>query len=364
MIMAETTAFAFPPQPQIDQLMTDFMGEYGVSGGALSFRRGGTLLYEAGYGFANQNLHVVTTTSLFRIASNTKAITAAAIFLLMETGKLALDSQVFTKDGLLPQFSGMGSPNGWVPLITVHELLTHTSGGWPNDANDPMFQQPTFSTDQLIAWALQTYPLQNPPGSSYAYSNFGYCVLGRIIEEITGQTYETFVRDNILFPIGITDMVIGAVAPQPNEVHYFMPDGQDPNAPYAFNITRMAAHGGWIASAGDQAQFMAALFGALDDEGSGIIITRSSLELLLSCTSASIASSFGPYGCGLAFNTGGNAWHTGSLPGTTSIQVHTNSGMTWGAVLNIRNDDNGMASALDDLLWKMAGTVPAWKVNG
>ncbi|MCJ2131478.1 serine hydrolase domain-containing protein [Methylobacterium sp. E-045] len=364
--MADPNTSTFSPQPQIDALMIEFMENYGVPGGALSFRRGGTLLYEAGYGFADQNLNVVTTTSLFRIASDTKAITAAAIFLLMERGKLALNSTVFDTNGLLSQFSGFGSPSGWVPLITVHELLTHTSGGWPNDANDPMFQKPELSTDELIIWALQTYPLQNPPGSSYAYSNFGYCVLGRIIEEITGQTYEAFVQDNVLSPIGITDMMIGAIAPQPNEVHYFMPDGQDQNEPYSFNITRMAAHGGWIASAGDQAQFMAGLFGALDDEGSSVILTRSSLELLLSCTSASIASPSGAYGCGLAFNNGGNAWHTGSLPGTTSIQVHTGTGMTWGAVLNIRNEDNdnALATALDNMLWAMARTVSSWNVDG
>lgn len=362
--MPQTTNFNFPSQPQIDQLMATYMSKYNVPGGSLSFRRGNTLLYEAGYGFADECQDPVTTTSLFRIASDSKAITAATIFWLIDNCKLTLNATVFAQDGVLSQFAGDGSPSDWISQITVHELLTHTSGGWPNDGDDPMFQQPQMTTDELITWALQTYPLLNAPGSTYAYSNFGYCVLGRVIQQITGMAYVDFVSSNILAPIGITDMLIGDVAPQPNEVHYFMPTGQDANAPYDFNITRMAPHGGWIASADDQARFLAALFSPLDQECSSSILSRSSLELMLSCTSASIASPSGPYACGLVYNSAGNAYHGGSLPGTTALQVHTKSGMTWGCALNIRDTSTDLASALDALMWQMAGTVPAWKVNG
>ena len=61
---------------------------------------------------------------------------------------------------------------------------------------------------QLIESTLRNRPLDNPPGQHYAYSNFGYCVLGRVIEKITRQSYEKYVRNSVLKRCGVTDMII------------------------------------------------------------------------------------------------------------------------------------------------------------
>ena len=71
-----------------------------------------------------------------------------------------------------------------IERITIEHLLTHTSGGWPNDHDDPMFKNKEMSHRELINWALETEPLRWEPGYRYAYSNFGYCLLGRVIEKI------------------------------------------------------------------------------------------------------------------------------------------------------------------------------------
>jgi CubicO group peptidase (beta-lactamase class C family) len=109
---------------------------------------------------------------------------------------------------------------------------------------------------QLITWTLDNRPLDHVPGTNYDYSNFGYCILGRVIEEITGQTYEQAVKTLVLTPIGITDMTIGGntfAQKLPKEVTYYGQYGEDP---YAMNVSRMDSHGGWIATAADLARFL------------------------------------------------------------------------------------------------------------
>ena len=95
-----------------------------------------------------------------------------------------------------------------VDEITIEHLLTHTGGGWNNTRNDPMFMNPGMNQAQLIALVLRERPLDHPPGQSYAYSNFGYCVLGRVIEKVSRQSYAAFVTDAVLKRCGITDMAI------------------------------------------------------------------------------------------------------------------------------------------------------------
>ncbi len=128
--------------------------------------------------------------------------------------------------------------------ITIRELLDH-SGGWDRDKTfDPMFEpfrisqalgvQSPPTKEQIIEYML-AQPLQFAPGTSYAYSNFGYLVLGRVIEKVTGQPYEDYVRANVLAAMGITDMRIGHTllsGALQNEVHYY----DYPGAPSAQSV--------------------------------------------------------------------------------------------------------------------------------
>src|SRR5262249_28869415 len=135
-----------------------------------------------------------------------------------------------------------------VANITLHHLLTHTGGGWSNKSNDPMFQNPGMNQANLIAWTVRNRPLESPPGQAYAYSNFGYCVLGRVIEKITGMSYVEAVTQRVLAPCGINDMQIAgnmSTERAANEVVYY---GQNGEQPYKPNVRRMDSHGGWIAT--------------------------------------------------------------------------------------------------------------------
>src|SRR5262249_5932535 len=126
--------------------------------------------------------------------------------------------------------------------------LTHTAGGWSNHGNDPMFAHPQMNHRELIAWTLKNHPLEHEPGTHYAYSNFGYCLLGRVLEKLSGKRYDQFVQDNVLAACGIQNMrLAGNTLAQRarKEVIYYAQKGEDA---YGMNVRRMDSHGGWIAT--------------------------------------------------------------------------------------------------------------------
>src|SRR5262249_38438127 len=169
---------------------------------------------------------------------------------------LPLADTVFGANGILGTTYGSQPYGAHIAEITVDQLLHHTAGGWSNSSSDPMFLYPNMTAAQLISWTLDNRPLDNVPGAAYAYSNFGYCVLGRVIEKVTGQLYEDAAKTLVLTPIGVTDMTIAGntLADRlPAEVKYYGQSGEDP---YSFNIRRMDSHGGWLATARDLANFL------------------------------------------------------------------------------------------------------------
>ena len=99
-------------------------------------------------------------------------------------------------------------------------------------------------------------PLSYPPGQHWAYSNFGYCLLGRVIEQVTGQAYADYVQSNVLAPCGISGMrIAGNTLRQraANEVVYFGQYGEDP---YKMNVARMDSDAGWLATSSALVQFL------------------------------------------------------------------------------------------------------------
>ena len=334
---------------QIAALAEDFLRTHGAPGLSVAFAKDGKMVYQGGFGFANRAAGERTTPKhRFRIASVSKPFTSVAIYSLIEQGRLKLNDKVFA--GLL----GMDlqrAASAEVANITLHHLLTHTCGGWNNKGADPMFQNLDLTQSELIAHTIAHRPLDHKPGTHYAYSNFGYCVLGRVIERLSGLAYADFVRQKILVPCGISDMQIAGntlAERVPNEATYYAASGPDP---YSMNVRRMDSHGGWLASPTSLVQFLLHVDGFRSPPD---ILRESTLKTLTTPTPV-----YPGYASGFAVNAVPNWWHLGSLPGTTSLAVRTASGMCWAGILNIRGGDIDIA--LDRLLWKMARSVPAWK---
>jgi CubicO group peptidase (beta-lactamase class C family) len=306
-----------------------------------------------------QNMTQVQQSSLFRIASVTKPITSVTIFSLIEQGKLKLNDKVFGPSGILGIKYGKPPYKQYITDITVDHLLTHTSGGWPNDDTDPMMHNVGWNQTKLITDTIAKLPVTYPPGTHWAYSNFGYCVLGRVIEQVTGEPYASYVATNILGPCGISTMQIAANKESQraqDEVVYY---GQYSEEPYQLNVTRMDSHGGWIASSTELVQFLNHVAGA---PGIPALLKPATIQTM---TTPAPAYPPGParYARGwmVRDNGAGNWWHSGSLPGSTTIMVRTSTGMCWAALTNTRTQpSNEIDTALDQMMWNMVRTVPAW----
>jgi CubicO group peptidase (beta-lactamase class C family) len=335
---------------------TAFMSKFDVPGLSVAIARDGRLAYENPFGESNRQSHErLTVSNLFRIASLSKPITAAAIFTLIERDKLRQHDQVFGPGAVLGTKFGKPPYKKWVEEITIDHLLTHTCGGWENSIDDPMFENLAMDHAQLIAWTLETKPLKNPPGTHFAYSNFGYCVLGRVIEQITGRPYSDFVHEEILGRCGVGDMRISGNTlweGAPEEVIYYDQNGENP---YDMNVTRMDSHGGWLATPRDLVLFL--------NHVDGFKSTPNILkpETIKSMTTPNPVNS--GYARGWAVNSANNWWHSGSLPGTTTIMVRTASGFCWAALTNTRRTGQpDIGLALDNMVWDMAHKVTAWKL--
>jgi CubicO group peptidase (beta-lactamase class C family) len=343
---AETAAMA--------ELAAAFMEKYDAPALSVAVGHGGAIVYQDAFGFSDRDNRVAATPeNLFRIASVTKTLTSVAIFSLVEAGHTRLADKVFGPGAITGTDYGHPPFNPGIEDITVEHLLTHTAGGWHNDRNDPMFKNPQMSQAELIAWTLRTRPLDHPPGENYAYSNFGFCVLGRVIEKITRQPYANYVRAAVFTPCGITDMAIAGntlAARRPGEVKYY---GQGDN-PYGMNVARMDSHGGWIARPADLVQFFMHVDGFATPPN---ILKPETLEIM---TTASAANPH--YAKGWEVNAAHNWWHNGSLAGTTTIAVRTHSGFCWAGFTNTRRTPSAIGIDLDRLIWTMVREVKAWRV--
>jgi len=330
-----------------------FLSAHSVPGLSVAVARDGELLYQRGFGFADRDKgERVTPAHLFRIASVSKPITSVTLFRLMEDKRLTLEDIVFGPRGILADGFGKAPYKHWVEEIRIKHLMTHTGGGWPNDGADPMFRNLRMSHKELIAWAIENVELTHPPGEHYAYSNFGYCILGRVIEKLTRVAYEQHVRDAILKRCGVTGMRIAGntlAERAPGEAIYY---GAGRQNPYDMNVRRMDSHGGWLATARDLAIFASHVDG---HSASRNILEPGSIREMTTATSANAG-----YAKGWAVNRVPNWWHGGSLPGTTSIMVRTASGFCWAALANSREAAADTGAAMDRMMWDLVRQVKHW----
>jgi len=223
-------------------------------GAVLLLVRQGEVLYRRGIGLANLEHQVPMTPDMpFCLASLTKPVTATAVLMLVEAGRLALTDSL---THLLPDY-----PSGKAP-ITVEHLLTHTSGihefseipeWWAVHRQD-------VSLDQLID-LFKDHPHPFAPGTQWSYCNSGYILLGAIIEKVSGKSYRDFLADHIFSPLG---MVHTCYEPTPGRVIPHMVSGYTgtPDAylhAELFSNSHFYAAGGLVSTVDDLARFCTAL---------------------------------------------------------------------------------------------------------
>jgi CubicO group peptidase (beta-lactamase class C family) len=222
------------------QLVLAFMDKYDAPALSFAIGYGGEITHADAFGFVDrERIEQVSPAHRFRIASVSKTLTSATIFSLIEQGRITLSDKVFGPGAVLGTDFGRQPYSAGIDQITLEHLLMHTAGGWTNGHGDPMFRPPNMSHSELITWVLANRPLDHPPGTTPAYSNFGYCVLGRVIEKLTRQPYADYVRGQILNRCGVTEMTIAGNTleqRQSGEVKYYAQGGENP---YGMNVRRI-----------------------------------------------------------------------------------------------------------------------------
>ena len=390
-----------PSLASLDSEMTNFMSLRNIARGTLAVTRNGKLVFHHAYTYAPTNAAPTQTTDHFRIASLTKQFTSVGIMQLLQAGKIGLDLSISNYLDLTTVSDAR------FRTVTIRQLLQHY-GGWDRTVSyDPMFRdaiistalgRPLPTTPQMVIDYMKGQPLDHDPGTVYAYSNFGYCLLGRIIEAVTGVSYEQFIQANVLAPAGIWDMRVGKsllADADPAEVDYedplrrIVPTVMGTNSPAmvpiqygGWNIATMDSHGGWLATAADLVRFSS----SFDVQTNSPLLPLEWIDTMWSQPPELSGAPAYYYGAGWLVRPLGadtyNAWHDGALDGAFSYTVRRADGYCWAVIFNRRdvvgdvpnyyNIDAEMNSAINSVItWPSNdlfdangdGLLDAWQLH-
>jgi CubicO group peptidase (beta-lactamase class C family) len=298
--------------PKIDEYMNASAKVERFSG-AILVARDGKVIAAKGYGMADVENDVPNTPETkFRLGSLTKQFTSASIMLLQERGKLSVQDSVCKYVAPCPE--------AWQP-VTIHHLLSHTAGV-PNFTAFPEYKKTMREPApvETLIGRFRDRPLDFKPGENWKYSNSGYALLGYVIEKVSGKSYESFLRENIFEPLGMTSTGYD----HPEEIVKRRARGYAPrgeglvNAAY-IDMTIPFSAGGLYSTVGDLYLWDQALHG-------GKLLKKPSLDAMLT----PVRNNYG-YGFGVdkIFNRP-MAGHNGGIEGfATSIIRFTDDRATF-----------------------------------
>jgi CubicO group peptidase (beta-lactamase class C family) len=275
------TGRAVPALSAFDQIMQTYMQQRSIRACSLAIAKDGRLVLARAYTWSEPGYPITQPTSLFRTASCTKPFTSIAVHQLIQQGKLSLEMP-------MQQILNLKTPQGEPPTdprfntILIWHLLSH-AGGWDRDATfDPLFYDTTVAKALGVQLPINKYqiaeymagqPLQFDPGSNAVYSNFGFSLLGQVIEKLTGGGFEQALQQRVYAPLGLTRPRLGhsLLAQQaPGEVRYHsispfalpsVMSPAEPLVPYTyggFSMENHDANGAQIMAAPDYARMLAA----------------------------------------------------------------------------------------------------------
>jgi CubicO group peptidase (beta-lactamase class C family) len=294
--------------------------------GTVLVSRDGKVLFAKGYGQANEEFSLPNAADTkFRLGSITKQFTAASILLLQERGKLNVGDPICK---LLTN-----CPKSWEP-ITIHHLLTHTSGipSYTDVKSPDEFRQLSLMTVTPAGFVetFKSKPLEFAVGERFKYNNSGYFLLGYLIESISGQSYEAFLKENVFDPLKMTntgydthDRILRNRA-----TGYSNRNGVRINSDY-LDMTVPYAAGSLYSTVGDLLTWTEALF-------SGTLLSAKSLEAMLTVN-------LGNYAYGVAVSLMHNrrvVSHAGGINGfNTELARFPEERVT---IVVLRNADYGL----------------------
>ncbi len=284
----------------------------------------GEVVFRSASGMADLELDVPLEPGMvFRLGSITKQFTAAAILMLAEEGKLSVDDPITR---FLPSYPTHGHE------ITVHHLLTHTSGIWSYTQAPDLERTARLdvTTEELVD-SFDHEAMDFAPGDRFSYNNSGYVLLGAIIETVSGMSYPEFIRTRIFEPLGMSRSYYGGTHLIEDRVSgYHWEDDAFVNAPY-ISMSVPHAAGSLLSTVDDMARWNAALFG-------GELISEASLELMTTEGVLNNGEATGyAYGLGLSeFRGTDRVSHSGGINGFITSGLYLPDEGIYVAVLSNR----------------------------
>jgi CubicO group peptidase (beta-lactamase class C family) len=382
------TGAAMPGMAPFEKSVHDIMQKYGLPGGAFALVRDGKLIYARGFGYADvEHKTPVQPDALFRIASVSKPLTSAAIMTLVEEGKLTLDDRVAPLIAHLTPAPGASVDPRW-EQITIRHLLNH-SGGWdrakPIGGFDPIdrpliaaaaVNAPAPASSETLIRYMKGMPLDFNPGEKFAYSNFGFIILGRVIERVSGMSYPEYVRARVLLPVGAKRTQQGRSrmsAALADEVKYYVPgaalnwpmvpsvfpgEGIVPLNYGGYHLEAGDASGAWVSSTIDLLRFVT----GVDGRASPPDIFSPQLVAEMTSNGVTVCPEGTCYYAGGWFvrpvQGGATWWHGGDLPGTKTFLVRSYYNVSWVALFNAGTPVN--VPKLDAALWSALAGVTSF----
>jgi CubicO group peptidase (beta-lactamase class C family) len=204
-----------PELAPLEYAMTNYLATHGFRAGTIALMYNSKLVFRQGYGWKDTNFtSVIHPDNLFRLASVSKMLTASAIYKLVDAGKISTSTPIYSYLGIQPWGGVLGDSR--ITNITVQNLLDH-SGGWDRGTSpvgDPVFSTIEISQQMglnypaaptnVISWMFSK-PLDFAPGTTNVYSNFGYQILGRVIEKASGKSYVNYIQQDLLGNAGVAN---------------------------------------------------------------------------------------------------------------------------------------------------------------
>ena len=333
----------------LDKEMKRYLRKWEMKGASVAIIRNDSLIFAKGYGWADEEEEIkMEAGHILRMASVSKLITAIGIMKLQDEGRLNIKNKVFGPEGVMKD-SDLDTliRHSAYEHLTIEHLLRHQGG---------FYRDPLFSSKDVMNQMRLDHPptaddffrlilpkrLRYKPGTTHRYSNFGYLLLSRIIEHVTGKSYEQYIKEEILAPSGCYDMHIAGnyyEDRRENEVRYYTHRGEGQfieeytgsgnlveRSYGGNNIPLLSGAGAWCGSTAELARLVASIDGR--DEVPDII-SKKAVDQMIEYFDQSTFS------LGWNDTTPGVGWsRTGTFSGTSAIIKYFPDGECWVFISN------------------------------
>ncbi|NHN24656.1 beta-lactamase family protein [Flavobacterium jejuense] len=328
---------------KMDTAVENYMSTQGVNGYSFAVTKNGRLVFAKSYGYADKAANeIMSPNHSMRIMSVSKSVTAAGIMKLLEQNKISMNQKVFGPNSILGSKYATPSDKKKLNDITISQLLHHTSGLRTCNGESEFWNKDKTYDDTMKMLLKSSDLLKFTPNTKSSYSNTGYFILAVVIQQISGQSYETFIRTNVLNPAGVgSGMYVGLAngSVKSNEAHYTPETKQ--------NMQLWAGFGGWVARPIDLVKYL----GKVDGSNTPPDIIKTSTHAILTQDTPLSPN----YGCGWTIS-GDKQRHNGAHGGSRSWLAEIGDGYSIAIIVNnAPSNDSNLSKLLNDISTAVKG---------